>query len=108
MAIKMAADVGAPLVVTAVNVAGRTVFPTYHDWLVYAMTAAGYLGGWMGWGGDFMKNIGVSSLPLTAEKIYDRVKGETVTSSRLAFRSSGVSRYPAPATKTPYEGVKLT
>ena len=105
MAIRMASDVGAPLVVTAVNVAGRTIFPTYHDWLIYAMTAAGYIGAWMGWGGDFVKNIGVSSLPLTAEKIYDRVAGAAPVSRRL--RMSPVSRYPAPARDMEFQGVKL-
>jgi len=105
MAIRMASDVGAPLTVMAVTVVGRSVFPAYHDWLVYAMSAAGYIGAWMGWGGDFMKNIGVASLPLTAEKIYDRVAGAAPVSKQLAMRS--VSRYPAPATKTPYEGVRL-
>ena len=99
--IKFSSDVGAPLVVMGVNVVGRSVFPAYHDWLVYGMTALGYLAAWQGWGGDFTKNIGVSSLPLTAEKIYDRVAGG------VGGRLRTVSRYPAPATKAPYQGVKL-
>ncbi len=110
MTIRMASDVGAPLVVTAVNVVGRSVFPTYHDWLIYAMTGAGYLGAWMGWGGDFMKNIGVASLPLTAEKIYDRVAGTLAppVSKRLTMsKRSAVSRYPAPAREMEFQGVKL-
>ena len=105
MAIKMSSDIGAPLTVMAVTVVGRSVFPAYHDWLVYAMSVAGYLGAWMGWGGDFMKNIGVASLPLTAEKIYDRVAGVAPVSRRLTM--SNVSRYPAPARDSPYGGVKL-
>ncbi|GAI48512.1 unnamed protein product, partial [marine sediment metagenome] len=64
--IRVVPDVGAPLTVAVVNIAGRSAFPEYHDWLVYGMTALGYVGAWMGWGGDFVKNVGVSSLPLTA------------------------------------------
>jgi len=104
MAIRFVPDVGAPLTVAAVNIVSRTAIPEYHDWLVYGMTVAGYLGGWFGWGGDFLKQIGVSSLPLTTDKIYERVRGGAGASRRLAFRAS---RYPAPAVKTPYEGVKL-
>lgn len=104
MAIRWVDDLGAPVAVAAVNIASRTGIPEYHDWIVYAMTIAGYVGGFMGWGGTFLKQVGVSSLPLTADKIYERVRGGV--GGRLAFRS--VSRYPAPATKTPYEGVKLT
>ncbi|KKL92591.1 hypothetical protein LCGC14_1883140 [marine sediment metagenome] len=107
MAIKMSSDIGAPLTVMAVNVVGRSVFPAYHDWLVYAMSVAGYLGAWMGWGGDFMKNIGVASLPLTAEKIYDRVAG-TITppvTKRLGMKS--IARYPAPARDEQFAGVRL-
>lgn len=102
--IRVVPDVGAPLTVAAVNIATRTAFPVQHDWFVYGMTAVGYLAAWMGWGGDFVKNVGVSSLPLTADKIYDRVAGAPV-SRRLSM--SKVSRYPAPATKSPYEGVRL-
>lgn len=103
MSIKIVPDVGAPLAVAAVNIASRTAFPDYHDWVVYCMTVLGYVAGWMNWGGDFVKQIGVSSLPLTADKIYERVKGGA--GSRLSMRR--VSRYPAPATQSPYEGVRL-
>lgn len=103
--IRVVPDVGAPLAVAAVNIATRTAFPVQHDWFIYGMTAIGYVAGWMGWGGDFVKQIGVSSLPLTADKIYDRVAGGAPVSRRLSM--SKVSRYPAPARDTPFEGVKL-
>jgi len=106
MGIRLTSDVGSPLVVAAVNIVGRTTIPDYHDWAIYGMTALGYIGGWMGWGGDFVKQIGVASLPLTVDKIYERMKGGVGSRSRV-FRSASVSRYPAPATKTPYEGVRL-
>ena len=102
--IKVVPDVGAPLTVAAVNIASRSAFPEYHDWLVYGMTALGFVAGWMGWGGDFVKQIGVSSLPLTADKIYTRVAGGA-GASRLATRK--VSRYPAPAREMEFQGVKL-
>lgn len=110
MAIKMVPDLGAPLAVAAVNIVSRQSIPDYHDYIVYAMTAAGYVGGWMGWGGDFLKQMGVSSLPLTADKIYERVRGgATSPARRVAFRRSAVSRYPAPATESEFRaGPKLT
>lgn len=102
MAIRMMEDVGAPLVVTAVNIVGRTTFPTYHDWVIYGMTALGYVGGWMGWGGDFVKQMGVASLPLSADKLYEKFKSPV---TRMGLRS--VSRYPAPASQSPFEGIRL-
>ena len=102
--IRVVPDVGAPLTVAAVNIATRSIFPVQHDWFVYGMTALGYVAAWMGWGGEYVKNIGVSSLPLTADKIYDRFAGGTV-SKRLSM--SRVSRYPAPARETEFQGVKL-
>ena len=102
--IRVVPDVGAPLAVAAVNIATRTAFPVQHDWFVYGMTAVGYIAAWMGWGGDFVKQVGVSSLPLTADKLYDRFAGG-VPASRLAMRK--VSRYPAPAREMEFQGVKL-
>lgn len=105
--IDMIPDVGAPLAVTAVNIVGRTTMPQYHDWLVYGMTAIGYVGAFMGWGGDFVKQVGVSSLPITADKIYERLKGGTVSSPVRRVATRTVSRYPAPAEQTNFQGVKL-
>lgn len=104
MAIRVVSDVGAPLAVAAVNIASRSSIPDYHDYIVYGMTGLGYIAAWMGWGGDFVKQMAVSSLPLTADKIYERVTGG-VGASRLALRK--VSRYPAPAREMEFKGVKL-
>ena len=108
MTIRMVPDVGAPLAVAGINIAGRTVFPDYHDYLIYGMTALGYIGGWMNWGGDFLKQMGVSSLPLTADKIYERIRGGVThgASSRLALRRR-VSRYPAAAVDREFRGARL-
>ncbi len=46
------------------------------------------------WGGDFIKQIGVSSLPLTADKIYDRVAGETPVTKRLTMAKVTKIRQP--------------
>ena len=107
MTIRLVEDVGAPVAVVGIDLITETAAPAWNEWIAYIMAAGGYLGAFMGWGGPFMKNVGIASLPWAAKKLYTRVKGAPVTSSRLAFRSSGVSRYPAPATKTPYQGVKL-
>jgi hypothetical protein len=107
MAIRMMSDIGAPLAVTAVDLITETTAPNWNEWIAYICAAGGYLSGWMGWGGDFMKNFGIASLPWAAKKIYDRARGGGAT-RRLSFKRSAVSRYPAPAYQTPYQGVKLT
>ncbi len=79
MAIKWAPDLGAPVAVTAVDLVVKSVQPTWQEWVDYIMAAGGYIGAAMGWGGDFVKNVGISSLPLAGEKLYDRIKGMTTT-----------------------------
>lgn len=118
MAIKMVPDLGAPVAVTAVKLITRSYAPDYQEWAEYVMAAGGYLGAWLGWGGDFVKNVGISALPGAAERLYDRVKGgaSSVARTRTQFRRAPVSslsrnpmsRFPAPASETPFQGVKLT
>lgn len=108
MAIRMVPDVGAPLAVAGIDILTKETIPGWNNWVVYGMTGLGYLAGYVGWGGDFIKQMGVSSLPLTAEKIYERVRGGAVTSSaRLAFRKK-VARYPAPAYEGEFAGARIT
>ena len=116
MAIRMMEDVGAPLLVSGVNIVVRTSVPDWHDMAIYAMTALGYLGDFMRFGGDFVKNIGVSSLPLSVDKIYERIQGETPATARRASRatyrasrpaSRAVGRYPGPAPTSEFQGVRL-
>jgi len=107
MSIKMGPDVGAPLAVAGVSLVSETIWPQYSNWFTYGMTAVGYASGFFGWGGDFLKNIGVSSMPLTAKLIYDQVRTPAAVSKGVAFRRS-VARYPAPAQEAPFQGVKLT
>ena len=103
--IKWVPDLGAPLTVTAVDLIVETTAPDWNEWAAYIAAGGGYLSAFMGWGGDFTKNVGIASFPWAAKKVYERVKGGA--SSRLNLRKSGVSRYPAPATKSPFEGVRL-
>jgi hypothetical protein len=106
MAIKLVDDVLAPVAVVAVDLITETAAPTWNEWASYILAAGGYAGAMMGWGGDMVKNIGIASLPWAAKKIYNRIKTPAATTSRVNFRPT-VSRYPAPATDTNYEGVKL-
>ncbi len=109
MAIRLVEDVGAPAAVAAVNIFGRGAFPKWHDITIYLMTAAGYAGQALNvraLSGDFVKNMAISSLPLTIDKLYERFRGGV--SGRTSYRSaSRVSRYPAPAMEHPFQPVRL-
>ena len=108
MAIKMVPDLGAPVVVFGIDQIAKRTVPDWAEWITYGESLAGYLGGWMGWGGDFLKNIGVASLPMSLNLITERVAGGAgKKASRLAFRGHSVSRYPGPAQEAPFAGVKL-
>jgi len=107
-------DVGAPAVVTLVNVFAKGSTKSiggmsYADAAVYAMTAGGYLGAWMGWGGPFVKNIAIAAAPLAMEKLYNSfaVEARVSRSSRMSYPAMRVSRYPGPASEGPFEGVRL-
>lgn len=108
MAIRVVEDVGAPLAVVGVDLITETAAPAWNEWIAYLAAAGGYLGAVMGWGGPFLKNVGIASLPWAAKKLYTRVRGGVTGSpSRLQFKRSGVSRYPATAEKSPFEGLRL-
>ncbi len=96
MTIRMVPDIGSPLTVVGIDLLAESFFPAQAEWADYAMTAGGFLAGWMNWGGDYIKNIGVSSLPLTARKIYERVRGGApvgkVTRTRVNAVRTQVSR----------------
>lgn len=108
MALKLVPDLGGPAVVTVVDLGTKAMAPKWNEWITYGMAVVGYVGGWMGWGGDFVKNIGIASFPLAAEKLYDRFKTGAGASQRLSYRPAGVSRFPAPAYDTQFEGVRLS
>lgn len=103
MAVRMVPDVGAPALVFGLDQLTKRAMPEYNEWITYIETVGGYLGAWMGWGGDFLKNVGVASLPATLNLITAKVAGGA--SQRLSFKK--VARYPAPAPVAPYQGVRL-
>lgn len=106
MAIKMVPDLGAPLTVVAIDLAVESLAPNYSKWATGALAAGGYLAAWQGWGGDFVKNVGIAALPAFAKNVYDYVRGGA--SSRATHMSlRRVARYPAPAQESPFGGARL-
>jgi len=105
--IKWVPDLGAPAAVTAVDLVTKSVAGgKYNEIADYILAGGGYLAALMGYGGDFVKNIGVASFPLAAQKIYDRIKSATAVSNRVSYRA--VSRYPAPAYEDQFQGNRVT
>jgi len=113
MKIDMLNDVGAPAAVTIVNLSARASSKMIGntpiaDVATYAMAGGGYAAAYMGWGGQytqFLKNMAIAAAPLAMEKLYSAIKGTTMT-SRVA-RMGRVSRYPAPAAESPFQGTRL-
>lgn len=109
MRIDLLNDLGAPAAVTVVDLALESTRPDWNEWGAYIMAGAGYIGAWQGFGGDFVKNVGIASFPWAAKKIYERVRG-TAVNSQLALRKvarHSVARYPAPAYSEEFAGVRL-
>ena len=108
MAIRVVEDLGAPITVVAVDLITESAAPDWNEWASYIMAGGGYIGAWMGWGGPFLKNVGIASLPWAAKKIYDRVKGGAGAGKRLSFKRSGVSqRWPAPSNEPQFGPARL-
>jgi hypothetical protein len=102
-------DVGAPALVTAANIGTRLsttqIFgQRLSDMLPYGLAAVGYYAAVTGFGGKysgFLKNVGIAAAPLAFEKLYNKVKGAPTSGM------GRMSRYPAPAPETPFQGVRL-
>lgn len=104
MSIKIIPDIGAPIAVVAVDLITESVAAgKWNEWAAYILAVGGYLGGFMNWGGDFTKNIGIASLPWAAKKVYDRVRGGA--SAPVTLRR--VTRYPAPVFQEEFANVRL-
>lgn len=113
--IRIAQDVGAPIVVTGIDIATLELAPNWNEWASYIMAGGAYvvsgLGLVRGTGGEFIKNMGIAALPLAARNIYARVKqpvSRSAGASRLALRpvasnpnTGGISRTYQPE----FEGV---
>lgn len=75
--IRIVDDVGAPAVVTIIDLVTQASAPTWNSWANYGMTAIGYGAAFLNYGGDFVKNIGIASLPKTLELLYAMVVSPT-------------------------------
>jgi hypothetical protein len=87
--IKVVEDLGAPALVATVNIVTKEVVPAYNEMAHYIMTAVGYGSALLGFGGAFVKNIGVASLSGTVDHIYNRVRGGVTSRvpTRMAHRA---------------------
>jgi hypothetical protein len=94
MAIKVVPDVVAPLAVAAVDIVVEQVAPGYSKWATGILAAGGYAGAFFGFGGDFVKNIGIAALPTFAKNIYNYVKGSTTASRAASYTRSQFQRVP--------------
>jgi hypothetical protein len=97
MKISLLDDLGAPAAVALVNIVTKAKAPDWNDKAHYIMTAVGYGAALLGFGGGFLKNIGVASLSGTADHIYTWAKGgvaSKVSGSRLAYVPTGPVRQP--------------
>jgi hypothetical protein len=109
-------DVGAPVLVAAVNIGTQSMTTPIlgqpaQRMINYGMTLVGYAAAFTGMGGganEFLKNVGIASAPGTLVGLYNQlVKPTTAASISKVSRMSRVSRYPAPAQESPFQGVKL-
>lgn len=112
MRIDLMNDLGAPATVTVIDLVTETAMPQWNEWAAYIVAGAGYLGAWQGFGGLFVKNVGIAAFPWAAKKLYTRVRAMGGGTTQLALRRIGpsvssVSRYPAPAFSEEFAGVKL-
>jgi len=94
--IRIVPDVGAPVMVAGVDLLTQEYAPDWNEWSSYIMAGGAYiataLGLVKGGGGDFVKNIGIASLPLAARNIVDRIRQPATArragapAARLALR----------------------
>ena len=101
--IRVVEDVGAPALVWGADWATST--PTtaqYNRPVGIGLALAGYvIGGWLGYGGTFMKNVGIASFPWAANAIKSYIQEAGVESrvgrSVSVRTSQKIGRYPADA-----------
>lgn len=128
MAIKIVPDVVAPVAVFAADWATsaydeRTTGFKLNRPVGIGLCALGYvLGGWLGWGGDTVKNVGIASFDWAANSVVGYIKERGVTrrapqESRIPVhqrfeipapqRSPGLSRAISQTTKPGFEEVEI-
>lgn len=104
--IKIVPDVGAPALVTGVNLLTQEYAPDWNEWSSYIMAGGAYiataLGLVKGTGGEFVKNMGIAAFPQAVANIVDRIRQPATArhasapASRLALR-----RVNAPVSAAP-------
>ena len=105
-------DLGAPAVVTLAGIGVDQVKPGWDRPMGVGLSFAGYfLGGYMGIGGNLLKNVGIAAGPWAMRSIYEWARGAgvggRVSQPRLARVGGRVSRYPGAARDVEFAGVKL-
>ena len=100
--VKLVPDVGAPAVVIGVDLLTQEYAPNYNEMASYIMAGGAYIATALrlvkGPGEDFVKNIGIASLPLAARNILDRVRQPVArragagAAQRLALRHTPVNQ----------------
>lgn len=102
-------DLGAPLVVTGIDLVVESTAPQWDEWAAYGTAAFGWLAESMGWTrGNFAKNMAIAATPWAAKKLYQRVRGMMgVTGGVNRLTARKVSRYPAPIVEQPFGGARL-
>ena len=95
-------DVGAPLVVTAIDIAVEATAPQWDEYVAYGLPIAAWLAAGFNKGGNFVKNMAIASTPTMANRIYRQIRGGM--SSKIGRR---ISRYPAPIVEQPFGGARM-
>ena len=102
MAINWKDDVGAPLAVTAIDIAVEATAPQWDEYVAYGLPIVTWIAAGMNRGGNFVKNMAIASTPTMANRIYRQIRGGV--SGRIGRR---ISRYPAPLVEQPFGGTRL-
>lgn len=103
--IRIAEDVGAPVGVGIVNMLLESQKPTWSDGANIAMSLAGYIGGYTGYGGPMLKNVGIAATPMALKAVVGMVKGAGVTRGMTVRKRVG--RWPAEPYVKQFEGATL-
>lgn len=104
MAVKWQNNIGAPVVVVAIDLVTEAVIPRYAPYAHAAVAVLSYGIQFSNsrFGGVFLENMGIAALPVVARDIYDRARG-----IRSKPVSSRISSYPVPKTPSTFQGVRL-
>jgi len=102
-------DIGAPLAVTAIDLAVESWRPQWNEYASYVTTLGAWIAHSMGYAkGDFVKNMAIAATPWAAKGIYQRIRGISGSAGsprRLAMNQ--VSRWPAPLVERPFGGARM-